>query len=75
MDTIRLSGAQTQMTKQQKATESGTPANPPQTRDADAAPNTESSGRETNAATDEVSGAVVRSNFKSTATTVSGAGF
>ena len=75
MDTIRLSGAQTQMTKQQKATEGGTPAYPPQTREMDAAPSTESFGGKTNTARQGVSGALESSNFKSTAAATSGAGF
>jgi hypothetical protein len=74
MDAIRLSGAQTQMTKLQKATESGTPANPPQTRVMGAALDSESSGGEINAAQAGVSAAFKRCHFKSTATTVSGAG-
>ncbi len=75
MDTIRLSGAQTQMTKQQKATESGTPAYPQQTLDTDVAPSTESSGGEINATKQGVSGAFESSNLKSNTATASGAGF
>lgn len=61
------------MTKLQKATEIGTPAkNPPQTREVGEATRMELSVGEINTETGSVSGALERSNFESTAATVSG---
>lgn len=68
-------GALTQMTKRQKATDCGTPANPLRDSVNDSVRATASVGGEINAPGRCVAGAFEMSHFKSTAAGIAGVGF